>query len=371
MSFTYINTRDELGIQETFNELLKSNSNFTTFTDDSVVQLRRFLMYNNDIIESLIFPNAIDASYNSIQTCKNLHTLVMKKNTQSAAIDHAIPKLTHLILLDDSAVSSKNPITSQFSSDGNPPPLAFNIGAFYVPNNLVNDYKNATNWSVYANMIHSIDEYDPEVIYFNDTITDSWAQILTNENNGTYSTKYHIGDTKTFESNGQYYKMKIIAFDTDILSDNSGHAKITWLSQFLYGGAYSPIRNSYLSPILNYIEDPDLAAMIKTVQKPTMTQKNSSSSLVEEIQNLEIWFLSAQELNILGYETQGITYNIFTNNASRKIAVNYLEPSRFDSYGARTQMNYQTYVKIGNTGETLSSGVSSSSYIVAPFGFCT
>ena len=370
--FNYINTRDELGLQATFDRLI--NGSLTSFVDDSLTNLRQYAFYQNDSLASLILPNLTQTISTNIWHCKHLHTLALKNksNGNNSYFDTVLPQLTHCILLDNS-ISPYIPINSTPGSGGNPPPLAFNIGAFYVPSELVNDYKNATNWSVCANMIHSIDEYDSEVIYFNDTITDSWAQIETNEINGTYNTKYHIGDTKTFKSNGQYYKMKIIAFDTDILSDNSGHAKITWLTQFGEGGTYAPLNNgsaNYLSNIFNYIEDADLAAMIQTVKKPTMVYPRDGSGYTEQIQNLDIWLLSAQELNCSGYETSGITYSIFTDNNSRKFQANYFKPSSYSYYGTRSQRSDGYHPRITDTGE-LGAFYVDGWYTTVLFGFCT
>lgn len=41
----------------------------------------------------------------------------------------------------------------------NSTPIANGTGYIYVPDALVNDYKKATNWSVYANQIKPLSEY--------------------------------------------------------------------------------------------------------------------------------------------------------------------------------------------------------------------
>lgn len=62
-------------------------------------------------------------------------------------------------------------------------------------------------------------------------ITDSWAEIFAAELDGTYKTKYHIGDIKLLDlgSDG-IVPMRIVAFDKDILADGSGYAPITWIA---------------------------------------------------------------------------------------------------------------------------------------------
>lgn len=67
-----------------------------------------------------------------------------------------------------------------------------------------------------------------------DTITDSWAAIFTAIDDGTYSTKYSVGDTKILTLGvGGTVCMQIAAFDTDNKADGSGKAPITQISQQL------------------------------------------------------------------------------------------------------------------------------------------
>lgn len=67
-----------------------------------------------------------------------------------------------------------------------------------------------------------------------DTITDTWEEIFAAIANGTYATKYSIGDTKLLNLGTEgTVAMQIIAFDTDDLADGSGKAHITWLSEQL------------------------------------------------------------------------------------------------------------------------------------------
>lgn len=67
-----------------------------------------------------------------------------------------------------------------------------------------------------------------------ETITDSWSEIFAAEQDGTYSTKYSIGDTKMLDlgTEGQHL-MEIVAFDTDDKADGTGKAKITWCTKYL------------------------------------------------------------------------------------------------------------------------------------------
>lgn len=67
-----------------------------------------------------------------------------------------------------------------------------------------------------------------------ETIADSWEEILAAVADGTYKTKYQVGDTKILDvgSEGSVC-MQIAAFDVDTLADGSGKAPISWISEQL------------------------------------------------------------------------------------------------------------------------------------------
>ena len=67
-----------------------------------------------------------------------------------------------------------------------------------------------------------------------ESISDTWSEIIANVSNGTYSTKYHIGDTKKIDlgTEGEVI-MTIVGINADDLADNSGKAPITWISKQL------------------------------------------------------------------------------------------------------------------------------------------
>ncbi len=67
-----------------------------------------------------------------------------------------------------------------------------------------------------------------------DTITDSWEEIFAAQRNGTYLVKYQVGDTKILDLGDEgRIAMQIAAFDADTLTDGSGKATISWISQQL------------------------------------------------------------------------------------------------------------------------------------------
>ena len=68
--------------------------------------------------------------------------------------------------------------------------------------------KSASNWSTYADNIYPIVAYP--VTNF-ETITDSWSQIIASIDDGSYSTKYAVGDTKKININNVDVYAQIVA----------------------------------------------------------------------------------------------------------------------------------------------------------------
>ena len=63
---------------------------------------------------------------------------------------------------------------------------------------------------------------------------DAWDEVFASITDGTYSTKYAIGDTVPLDLGSEgLINMQIAAFDTDDLADGSGKAPITWISKEL------------------------------------------------------------------------------------------------------------------------------------------
>ena len=103
-------------------------------------------------------------------------------------------------------------------------PLQANEGAIYVKDELYDDYKAHEFWGRYYIVKKS--QYPVDDL---SSISDSWAEILAAEQNGTYITKYQIGDSKRVYINGTPFYARIIGFDKDDKADGSGKAHISWM----------------------------------------------------------------------------------------------------------------------------------------------
>ena len=73
-----------------------------------------------------------------------------------------------------------------------------------------------------------------EFTLLEESITDSWSDILANINNGQYVARYHVGDTKLLNLGSEgYVLMQVAGLDMDDLAVGTGKAAITWISQQL------------------------------------------------------------------------------------------------------------------------------------------
>ena len=211
--------------------------------------------------------------------------------------------------------------------------IAAGLGGIYVPSTLLSSYKSASNWSTYAGNIYPIDSY-PVTDY--STISDSWSQITASIDNGSYSTKYKVGDTKKININNVDVYAQIVAFDRDVLKDGTTTVPITFIIKQL--GWTAPMNstsvteggwaNCKLRKDLNDEEDngvilsidSNIASRIKAVKKTYIATSDPSStdSVVDKL-----WIPSAREIfGGSSYENDGITYTDFFNTTSKKIKYN-------------------------------------------------
>ena len=172
-----------------------------------------------------------------------------------------------------------------------------------------------------------------------ESISDTWSEIIANVSNGTYSTKYHIGDTKKIDlgTEGEVI-MTIVGIDTDDLADNSGKAPITWISKQrlktdhrmnptkqsgtsgtgALGGWEACEMRSYLINTIKPLLPSEVRNALKTVKKYSRIYNTSETAVNNVVSNDDIWIPSAYEVNFSGYETSGVTYSTaFPDNASR------------------------------------------------------
>ena len=246
--------------------------------------------------------------------------------------------------------------------------IAAGIGWIYVPTDLVATYKAASNWSNYASQIVNISEY-PKTLQ-DETISDSWATIFANEDNGTYKTVYSIGDIKYMYLNGTPMPMQIAAFDEDT-------SKISWVCKSILdthymnptgdttGGWASCDMRSWLRNTIYPMIDSTIRNRIVAVTKDYYDAKTSSRLTISDT----VWIPSEYEIfGTTSYENSGTLYTgVFTDATSRikKYGLNGSASYWWlrSAYGG-TGFRYVSY-----SGSASDNGAGNANGVV--LGFCT
>ena len=289
--------------------------------------------------------------------------------------------MTHLILRS----SELCPLSNANAFTGTP--IGAGFGYIYVPTDLVDTYKAASNWSTYASQIVAISEY-PKMA--SGSITDSWQEILEACGNGTYASKYNVGDTKIVEIDGNAVGFRIIAKDTDPLSSGTGNAPLTWLSmgiletramnatqktvggqtQWTAGGWAETDMREYIRETL-LPKFPEIVRLnIKEVNKTYRVK--SPSDTTETIADT-LWIPSYKEVgftNASYVESSGVVYSdVFTNNTTRVIKQGNLGLGSAYSWWLRSACNAYNFSMVRSNGSESNDNANYAYGLV--LGFCT
>lgn len=429
--YSMANTRASIGEQATLDGLIKRT--LTSFEEDGVTTLRNYAFYKNHTIKNITLPsltstgqyafsgcdllneinlpvltnvgqyafqdckalNEIDLSLvttlgnypfeNSgigkivLPVCASFGTYIGKGNRMSV-IDisksftlaanrfNGATALCHLILRSETLCTLSN--VNAFTGTG----IAAGKGWIYVPSDLVDTYKAASNWSTYATQIVAISEY-PKALQ-DETIADSWSDIIAACNDGTYSSKYNVGDIKYLNVGNTSLAMQIVAKDTDTLV-SGGTAPLTWISVGLLEAMqmnYSDITTNgwegclvrpYLRDIIYPQIDSVVRNAIKTVAKTYYDVTTSSTKTVNDT----VWIPSARE--IFGgnsYENSGVDYTSLFSNATSRIKKYGIGGSA--AFWWLRSANGATSFRIVNYNGSVNNNSASISGGVA-LGFCT
>ncbi len=251
-------------------------------------------------------------------------------------------------------------------------------GYIYVPADLLESYQEAN--SALANRIVSLEQYPMPI----GTISDTWQEIAAAESDGTYLTKYHVGDTKALWIGNTLKLIMIAAMDTDELSDGTGNAKITWLScgslptvmKFDQTARYvswadCSVRSYLRGQVYNGFPA-ELRSMIKTVDKVSYDGSNSGDVVSEET----VWIPSVRELVpttpfSYSYEQSGCQYTgVFSDNNSRIMKNGPLNNTGSTAEcWTRTRRGGDEFLAVKSSGSMSTSYTVNSNYVM--FGFCT
>ena len=178
------------------------------------------------------------------------------------------------------------------------------------------------------------------------TFKDAWSDVFASIADGTYKTKYAIGDTVPLDLGSEgVVNMEIVAFDADDLADDSGKAPITWISKELLktshrmnpalvpnddgtyqegtgsvGGWEKCEMRSYLKNTIKPLIPETVRNAITSVTKHSMAY-DTAETLFESITTEDVWIPSFRELfsDDQDNEANGPIYaEKFNDDASRK-----------------------------------------------------
>ena len=350
----------------------------TEYESDSATVVAQYAFYQQTALQT-VETNASTIEQYAFNGCTAL-TEVDLTNTSPVTIQanafNGCTQLAHLIIRSTTAstLSATSALTGTKIASGN--------GAIYVPADLVDTYKAATNWSTYASQIYPITAYP--VTDFS-SVSDSWDTIIGNSN---YATDYKIGDTKLLDlgSKGQVY-MELVAFDTDDKADSSGKARMTWISKSIIETHAMNSTQKTVDGTTAYTaggwENTDMRAYLKNTIKPLIPEvvrnaivevtKISSTytggALVKDGQTTtdDVWIPSDHEIfNNTNNETTGAVYSTrFTSAANR---IKYNASGSADSWWLRSASSASYFrCVVNNGGEGYGYAYSASGLVL---GFC-
>ena len=199
---------------------------------------------------------------------------------------------------------------------------------------------NATNTVPLENITDSMTVYAVyEKKMTGDTINDSWSTIAASTKDGTYKTKYSVGDLKTVDLGTQgLHQMQLVAFDADDKADGSGKAPMTWVMKDLLktnhrmnpskvdgqegtgtlGGYDKTEMKSYLTETILPLFPADIRNNIVPVTKHQKAY-DASGTAFQESTTETLWIPGNKEIfNSTSYDADGSSYSdVFKDQTSR------------------------------------------------------
>lgn len=119
-----------------------------------VVTINSSTFANCSSLKNLNIPEVTKLTSNAIRDCSALEKIDLPKaDTITTQVFLSCTMLTAVILRLNAVATLSN------SNSFNSTPIANGTGYIYVPDALIDSYKTATNWSVYANQFRAIEDY--------------------------------------------------------------------------------------------------------------------------------------------------------------------------------------------------------------------
>lgn len=222
--------------------------------------------------------------------------------------------------------------------------------------------------------------------YESETIADDWSAIAASAANGTYKTKYSIGDTKSIDLGTEgTHLMQLVAFDADDKANGSGKAPMTWIMKDLLptthrmnpakvdgtegtgtlGGYDKTEMKSYLTETILPLFPADVRNNIVPVTKHQKAF-DASGTTFQESTTETLWIPGHKEIfNSTSYDTDGYAYSDVFKDATSRIKKRNGSASH---WWLRSAYNATIFRSVGNSGSDYY-GNASYAFGVCP-GFC-
>lgn len=131
------------------------NDTIETFSNEYITYTHSYCICNKNNLKKIVLNGVTSLSNYAISSCSALHTVELGSVTSiGTGSFNGCRALATLIIRTPSVCSLAN------INSISPTLIASGTGYIYVPDNLVNSYKTATNWSDYANQIKGISELE-------------------------------------------------------------------------------------------------------------------------------------------------------------------------------------------------------------------
>ena len=352
------NTRDLIGEQETLDALI--GHTLTTFEDDAVKQLRISAFAGQNQLVDVFLPNLEKIGSSAFADCTGLKRARLGTNKTSVI------------------TTASNAMTKT------------GRGIIYVPDDLLDQYKNDSSWKPVASRIYGISSMpDPE--WDEAEITDNWTQIIAKINNGTAD--YRIGSYKNLDCGTEGIKRcYVIGKDVDELADGSGMASFTFAtnetlatSQAMNDTSYSngvdgsgaaggwekSNMRKYLNETIITFLPSEIQTAVKSVKKYTRSFDVSGDIVANAVTTDKLWLFSYREVanNSSSVESTGPIYELYFSDKVRKNAFGNATP-----WWLRTGRDLYSYHLVGKSGNMQAASATAtvlSGYTIGiVFGFC-
>ena len=181
-------------------------------------------------------------------------------------------------------------------------------------------------------------------------ITDSWAEIIAACQNGTYATKYKVGNYKELDLGAQgTIHMQIAAKDSDPLASGGGNAPLTWVSMELL-----KTKKRFNPDIVTNYKYPEVAAW--TASGNTWTSQNR---YVANSSASATWTITATAAGTLS-----IKYKTSNSGTTSKITVTVNGTAVATDYTSNTEATHTVECAANDTVtvEATYTGTASNNY---------